>query len=77
VDADDLYQSFMHTQADRFKVNVHMKGRFTEHEEETGELMLYDHPMCDKLHINDIAAYPFREMWMQHGVQTFEELESI
>jgi len=77
VDADDLYQSFMHTQADRFKVNVHMKGRFTEHEEETGELMLYDHPMCDKLHINDIAVYPFREMWMQNGVQTFEELESI
>ena len=77
VDADDLYQSFMHTQADRFKVNVHMKGRFTEHEEETGELTVYDHPMCDKLHVNDIAVYPFREMWMQNGVQTFEELESI
>jgi len=67
----------MHTQADQFKVNVHMKGRFTEHEEETGELTVYDHPMCDKLHVNDIAVYPFREMWMQNGVQTFEELESI
>jgi hypothetical protein len=77
VEADDLYQSFMHTQAERFKVDVHMKGRFTEHEEETGDLTLYEHPMCEKLRINDVAAYPFREMWMQNGVQTFEELETI
>lgn len=77
TDADDLYQSFMHTEARRFKANVHMNGRFTEHEEETGELILYDHPMCELLRTDEIASYPFREMWMKDGVQTFEELETI
>jgi hypothetical protein len=77
TDANDLYQSFMHTAEDRFKVNVFLKGRFSEHEEETGELVFHDHPMCKKLKVNEIAAYPFREMWMKDGVQTFQELESI
>ncbi len=77
VDADDPYQSFMHKAEERFKVNIHMKGRFTEHEEESGELTIYDHPMCEKLRADEIAAYPFREMWMKNGVQTFEELEAI
>jgi hypothetical protein len=77
VDADDPYQSFMHTRENRFKVNVRMKGRFTEHEEESGELTIHDHPMCEKLRVDEIAAYPFREMWMKNGVQTFEELEAI
>ncbi len=77
VEADDLYQSFMNMQTEHFKVDVRMKGRFTEHEEETGELTLYEHPMCEALRINDVSAYPFREMWMQNGVQTFEELETI
>lgn len=77
MDADDPYQSFMHTGEDRFKVNVHMKGSFTEHEEETGDLTIYDHPMCRKLRVDEIAGYPFREMWMKDGVQTFQELEPI
>jgi hypothetical protein len=77
TDTDDLYQSFMHTETQRFKANVHMNGRFTEHEEETGELILHNHPMCELLRIDEIASYPFREMWMKDGVQTFEELETI
>ena len=77
TDADDPYQSFMHSGEARFRVNVHMKGRFSEHEEETGDLTLYEHPMCHRLRVDEIAAYPFREMWMKDGVQTFQELESI
>jgi hypothetical protein len=77
VEADDPYQSFMHTNEKRYKVDVQLKGRFTEHEEESGELTIYDHPMCDKLHVDEIATYPFREMWMKDGVQTFQELETI
>lgn len=77
ADADHLYQSFMNTDTEKFKANVHMAGRFTEHEEETGELTLHDHPMCRKLRADEIASYPFREMWMKDGVQTFEELETI
>ena len=77
VDADDLYQSFMHTDTAHYKANVHMAGRFTQHEEETGELTLHNHPMCAGLRVDEIASYPFREMWMTNGVQTFEELESF
>ncbi len=77
TDADELYQSFMHTENERFKATIHMIGRFTEHEEETGELTLHEHPMCDLLRTDEIASYPFREMWMKDGVQTFEELETI
>ncbi len=77
IDAHDPYQSFMNSDSERFKVNVFFDGRFSEHEEESGELTLHDHPMCEKLRIDEIAAYPFREMWMKDGVQTFEELESI
>jgi hypothetical protein len=77
TEVDDLYQSFMHTPEKRFKVNVNLKGRFSEHEEETGELTFYDHPMSRQLRIDEIAGYPFREMWMKEGVQTFQELEPL
>jgi hypothetical protein len=77
TEVDDLYQSFMHTAEERFKVDVSLKGHFSEHEEETGELTFHDHPMCRQLRVGDIAAYPFREMWMKDGVQTFQELEPI
>ena len=74
---DDLYQAFMIKDPDRFKVDVRMNGRFTQHEEETGELTLHDHPACARLRIDDIATYPFREIWMKDGVQTFQELETL
>jgi hypothetical protein len=67
----------MNTDDANFKANIHMAGRFTEHEEETGELTLHDHPMCEKLRVDEIASYPFREMWMKDGLQTFEELDTI
>jgi hypothetical protein len=72
-----LYQSFMADGKDRFKVDIHMEGRFTEHEEETGRIRLFDHPMCEKILGSDLEETPFREMWMKNGVQTFEELETI
>jgi hypothetical protein len=77
TDVDDLYQSFMHTADNRYKVDVNLKGHFSEHEEETGELTFYDHAMCRQLRVDEIAGYPFREMWMKDGVQTFQELEPI
>jgi hypothetical protein len=75
--ADDLYQSFMTRNAERFKVDVRMTGRFTQHEEESGELALYDHPVCSRLRTDEIASYPFREIWMKDGVQTFQEIEPM
>jgi hypothetical protein len=76
-DVNHLYQAFMRDASGAYKVNIHMEGRFTEHEEETGHLKLYDHPMCEGLRPGEIETYPFRELWMQNGVQTFEELETL
>jgi hypothetical protein len=74
---NDLYQSFMISEMEKFKADIHMKGRFTEHEEETGDLTLHDHPMNKPLWAEEVATYPFRELWMRDGVQTFDELERI
>jgi len=73
----DLYQSFMIDGDERFKANVYMEGDFTEHEEESGELNLHDHPMCEGLLDANVESYPFRELWMKRGLQTFEPLETI
>jgi hypothetical protein len=76
-EVDHLYQSFMRDNETRFKVDIHMQGRFCEHEEEAGRITFHDHPLCAQLDPREVAATPFRELWMQNGVQTFEELETL
>ena len=75
--ADDLYQSFMLEGSTNYKVDIHMRGLFSEHEEEIGRLRLHDHPMTGKLDADEIETVPFRELWMKDGMQTFEELETL
>lgn len=72
-----LYQSFMVDDGQRFKVDIVMDGAHSEHEEERGELTLYEHPMTEHLTIDEVAKEPFREQWMKDGVQTFSELETL
>ncbi len=72
-----LYQAFTVEPPKRFKADIHMEGAFTEHEEETGDIVIHPHPMCEALVDADVASYPFRELWMKDGVQTFEELQTI
>lgn len=76
-DVNHLYQAFMQDESGEYKVDIHMEGRFTEHEEESGWLELHDHPMCERLRPDEIETYPFRELWMRNGMQTFEELEAL
>jgi hypothetical protein len=76
-EVDHLYQSFMVDGDAGLKVDIHMKGRFSEHEEEQGTLLLHDHPMCRGLDPDEIADRPFRELWMKDGAQVFEELETL
>jgi hypothetical protein len=33
--------------------------------------------MCEAVLNGNVASYPFRELWMQNGVQTFQELQTI
>ena len=72
-----LYQAFTVDPPKRFKADIHMEGTFTEHEEETGSIEIHPHPMCEPLLNADVASYPFRELWMKDGVQTFEELQTL
>ena len=74
---DHLYQSFMTSRGHRFKVDIHMRGPHSEHEEESGSLKLYEHPMTSGLDLDEVATCPFREQWMANGVQVFEELERV
>ena len=72
-----LYNSFMVDDGERFKVNIYMEGPHCEHEEEEGDLTLYEHPMTSLLTLEEVSTYPFREQWLKGGLQTFEELETI
>jgi hypothetical protein len=72
-----LFQAFTVDASRRYKADIHMEGAFTEHEEESGELVIHPHPMCELIENADVASFPFRELWMKDGVQTFEELQSI
>ena len=74
---DYPYHCFMTDGDEGLKVNIFMNAPHSEHEEETGELILHPHPMTDPLTIEEVSTYPFREEWYQAGVQTFEEVEKI
>jgi hypothetical protein len=71
------YHCFMTRGDERLKVNIFMNAEHSQHEEETGELTLYQHPMTDPLTLDEVSSYPFREEWYGPGIQTFEEVEQI
>lgn len=71
------YHCFTVDGDDRFKVNIYMDGPHSEHDEESGELVLHDHPMNEGLTVQEVSSYPIREEWYRGGVQTFEELERL
>ena len=69
-----LYQSFMKDGDGAYLANIIMEGGQSEHEEETGHLHLYDHAFNKDLAIADVSDFPFRELWMRDGRQTFDPL---
>ena len=69
-----LYQAFMKDDAGAYLANIVMEGEQSEHEEETGLVVLNDHPFNRDLIIADVYEVPFRELWMRRGVQTFDPL---
>ena len=72
--AGNNYMCFTVDPEDRFKVNILMEADHSEHEEETGSLTLYEHPMNAGLTIDEINTYPFREEWYGKGLQTFDRM---
>lgn len=71
------YHCFMVSGEDRFKVNIFMRAEHSQHEEETGKLILYEHPMTEMLDLDEVSSFPFREEWYGPGIQTFEEVETL
>jgi hypothetical protein len=69
-----LYQSFMRDEQGAYLANIVMEGSQSEHEEETGKLVLHDHPFHKDLVISEVYEVPFRELWMRDGLQTFDPL---
>ncbi len=72
-----LYQLFSASEDQLYKADIHMKGLVSEHEEETGRLVLHDHPMCASLTGAEVTSRPFRELWLKNGVQSIEALEVL
>jgi len=69
-----LYQSFMRDEQGSYLASIVMEGSQSEHEEETGRLVLHNHPFNEDLVISEVYEVPFRELWMRDGLQTFDPL---
>jgi hypothetical protein len=72
-----LYQSFMRDGEHAYLAHITMEGQQSEHEEETGQIRLHEHPFNKDLSIADVYDVPFRELWMRQGIQTFEPLVQL
>ncbi len=69
-----LYQAFMRDDQGAYLAHITMEGSQSEHEEETGKLVLHEHPFTKDLVISEVYDVPFRELWMRQGVQSFDPL---
>jgi hypothetical protein len=72
-----LYQSFQQDEGGRYLCNILFEGEKSEHEEETGRIVLHDHPFNGDIEIQDVYEEPFREMWMREGHQLFDPLRTL
>jgi hypothetical protein len=72
-----LYQSFMKDDAGAYMANIVMEAEQSEHEEETGRIVLHDHAFNAALDIPEVYDVPFRELWMRQGIQTFDPLVQL
>lgn len=75
--AQHLYTCFTIDSETRYKVDILMDAEHNEHEEETGSLRLYEHPMTEGLTIDEVNTYPFREEWYDRGMQVFDPMVSF
>lgn len=77
--AINAYQAFTVENASgrAFKVDLFMRAPHSEHEAETGRLVLHDHELTEQLDLDEIDPIPFREEWYRAGRQTFRELEPL
>lgn len=71
------YQCFMRDGSGAYLAHMTFDGEQSEHENETGKLLLHDHPFHQGLAVDDVYDVPFREVWNRAGVQTFDPLVTL
>jgi hypothetical protein len=69
-----LYQSFQHDESGSYLANILFEGEKSEHEEETGSLVLHDNAFNKDIVLSEVYETPFRELWMRKGCQLFDPL---
>ncbi len=69
-----LYQSFQQDESGKYLANILFEGEKSEHEEETGSLVLHDNGFNEDIVVSEVYEKPFRELWMRNGCQLFDPL---
>jgi hypothetical protein len=72
-----LYQSFQRDDTGLYLANILFEGEKSEHEEETGALVLHDSAFNRDIVLSEVYNTPFRELWMRKGCQLFDPLARI
>jgi len=65
------YQVVSTSESGTYVSDVVMSGENSEHEEETGAIVLHPHTFTDPLDLDGISPWPFREQWMTQGTERF------
>ncbi len=69
-----LYQSFQKDDSGLYLANIVFEGGQSEHEEETGSIVLHECAFNRDLVLSEVYEKPFRELWMRDGCQLFDPL---
>jgi hypothetical protein len=69
-----LYQSFQKDDSGLYLANILFEGEKSEHEEESGKIVLEECAFNRDLVLSEVYDIPFREMWMRDGCQLFDPL---
>jgi hypothetical protein len=72
-----LYQSFQRDETGSYLANILFEGEKSEHEEETGKIVLHDNAFNKDIVLSEVYETPFREMWMRNGCQLFDPLAKL
>jgi hypothetical protein len=72
-----LYQSFQKDDSGAYLANILFEGEKSEHEEESGRVVLQDNAFNKDIVISEVYETPFRELWMRRGCQLFDPLAKL
>ncbi|MCW5920768.1 MAG: hypothetical protein KIS77_00345 [Saprospiraceae bacterium] len=75
--AYQLYQSFQGDESGSYIGIMDMRGSLREHEAGTGDVCLHPHRFFERLDLSAMEIIPYREMWMQAGVESYHDLIAV